>query len=803
MKKIFYSSPICHNTFLIDDYRISVIKDGVIRVEKDPKKKFNDEISQFAFVRDFPFNEFKVNKGENEMLFTFKDYIFVFNKNEQYILYQGKKLLINNNENLMGTYSTVDGMDGEVCILDKTGRTLSYGVCSKNGVAVIDDSDSYCLNKKYEFTKRNNDEVDYYIFFFPNNYLGAIKALFDICNYPPLLPKYAFGNWWSRYHPYTQDEYLHLMNNFNEEGYPFTVATLDMDWHYSSGFHEANLFKDLGLPKEEFIDKNTNKYYVSSWKDESTGSIGWTGYTFNKKLFPNYRVMLKDLKKMNLAITLNLHPADGIAFYEDCYEIMKKTLNLKIKKKETIPFDLAKEKFRTAYFEKILAKYQKEGVDFWWIDWQQGENSSLPGLTPMWLCNHYFFLENSRFNDRPLILSRYAGIGSHRYPLGFSGDSFQTYDSLKFLIKTTAIASNVGFSYWSHDIGGHMHGIKDGEQFLKFVQFGVFSPINRLHCSCEEIYDKSPLMYLKGYGDIMKKYLRLRHKMIPYIYSFSFVTNLKGLPLISPLYHYYFEEECYHHENEYIFGKDLLVRPFTEKANQDGFNCFKMYFPDEYYDLFYGYHYKKGNYELARENDSLPVFIKKGAFFILDSRNENNLIDNPSKVDVITSTGESEYDFYEDNNDNNVLITHFVNTNENNKQKINISFSGNQDVFNKNRVYRFKILNLHKNITINIRNLDLIYQYEQGEFLEFAVTNLSFDKKATISLNYQEDNLSEMKTNVLRRINYIDDINDVRYDLSLAINKCLNAEEMQIKIITSKLKDINKKALLEVLSYYL
>ena len=60
-----------------------------------------------------------------------------------------------------------------------------------------------------------------------------------------------------------------------------------------------------------------------------------------------------------------------------------------------------------------------------------------------------------------------------------------------------------------------------------------------------------------------------------------------------------------------------------------------------------------------------------------------------------------------------------------------------------------------------------------------------------------------MKTNVLRRINYIDDINDVRYDLSLAINKCLNAEEMQIKIVTSKLKDINKKALLEVLSFYL
>lgn len=123
------------------------------------------------------------------------------------------------------------------------------------------------------------------------------------------------------------------------------------------------------------------------------------------------------------------------------------------------------------------------GVDFWWIDWQQGTKSKMKGLDPLWLLNHYHMLDINRDGNNSVILSRYAGMGSHRYPLGFSGDTVVCWKSLDFQPYFTALASNAGYTWWSHDIGGHMFGKGDNELYLRWLQFGVFSPINRLHSS--------------------------------------------------------------------------------------------------------------------------------------------------------------------------------------------------------------------------------------------------------------------------------------------------------------------------------
>ena len=102
-------------------------------------------------------------------------------------------------------------------------------------------------------------------------------------------------------------------------------------------------------------------------------------------------------------------------------------------------------------------------MDFWWLDWQQGTVTDIPGLDPLWALNHYHTLDSGRKDKRPLILSRYAGLGSHRYPIGFSGDSHMTWKSLDFQPYFTNNAANAGYTWWSHDIGGHMRGIQDDE----------------------------------------------------------------------------------------------------------------------------------------------------------------------------------------------------------------------------------------------------------------------------------------------------------------------------------------------------
>lgn len=117
--------------------------------------------------------------------------------------------------------------------------------------------------------------------------------------------------------------------------------------------------------------------------------------------------------------TLNVHPADGIRAYEDCYPEVAEAMGVDAKKEEPVNFDIADPKFVDVYFDKVHHPMEKEGVDFWWIDWQQGQSTKIEGLDPLWMLNHYHFLDSGRDGKRPMTFSRYAGPGSHRYPVGF------------------------------------------------------------------------------------------------------------------------------------------------------------------------------------------------------------------------------------------------------------------------------------------------------------------------------------------------------------------------------------------------
>ena len=94
-------------------------------------------------------------------------------------------------------------------------------------------------------------------------------------------------------------------------------------------------------------------------------------------------------------------------------------------------------------------------------------------LDPLWLLNHYHYQDSCKNAEGGLILSRYAGPGSHRYPVGFSGDTIISWNSLRFQPYFTATASNIGYSWWSHDIGGHMLGDYDEELQTRWLQFGI------------------------------------------------------------------------------------------------------------------------------------------------------------------------------------------------------------------------------------------------------------------------------------------------------------------------------------------
>ena len=123
----------------------------------------------------------------------------------------------------------------------------------------------------------------------------------------PLLPRYALGNWWSRYWPYTSDEYLDLIDRFETEKIPLSIGVLDMDWHITD------------IPAR-------------------FGS-GWTGYSWNRNLIPNPEQLLQQLHARKLKLSLNVHPADGIRAYEEAYPRVAKRLGLNVELEEPAIFD--------------------------------------------------------------------------------------------------------------------------------------------------------------------------------------------------------------------------------------------------------------------------------------------------------------------------------------------------------------------------------------------------------------------------------------------------------------------------------
>lgn len=630
MKKQYqvHTSPMAHKECIVqgDKYRISVLTEKMIRLEYSETGTFEDGATQSVINRHFDLPKFRVIETEDQ-LEVVTDYLqLTYNKKEfssnglnirlmrgafsnHSIWYYGSHV-----DNLGGTARTLDNVDGTT--------PLEPGVLSRTGYTIIDDSKSIVLDETGWVNPPQKGHTDFYFLGYGHEYLDCLKDFFHLCGNTPMLPRYALGNWWSRYYPYTQEEYLQLMNRFRDEKLPFSVAVIDMDWHYVQ-------------------------------LEEKYGN-GWTGYTWNKDLFPDHVALLAELKSRGIHTTLNVHPADGVRGHEDGYEPMAKALGVDYESEIPIAFDIADPKFLDAYFKHLHEPLEEEGVDFWWIDWQQGNATKIPGLDPLWMLNHYHYIHNGRDGKRPLLFSRYAGVGSHRYPVGFSGDTVITWESLQFQPYFTATASNVGYGWWSHDIGGHMNGYREDELTTRWVQFGVFSPIMRLHSSCNTFTGKEPWKFANEEHRIMGEFLRLRHRMVPYLYTMNHRFYKENQPLIQPMYYSNpGNQEAYEVPNQYYFGSELIAHPITTRMNSV-LRAGKVltWLPEGlWYDIFTGLRYE-GNRRtnMYRPLEQMPVLAKAGAIVPLQLEDTvDSHTDNPKELELYIFVGASgAFELYED-----------------------------------------------------------------------------------------------------------------------------------------------------------
>ena len=277
-------------------------------------------------------------------------------------------------------------------------------------------------------------------------------------------------------------------------------------------------------------------------------------------------------------------------------------------------------------------------------------------------------------------MSRYAGIGSHRYPIGFSGDTTISWDTLKLLPYFTSTSANCGYTWWGHDIGGHHLGVKDDELYLRFRQFAVFNPINRAHSTDSELIKKEPWEYENGIGDIAKRMLLLRHRMIPFLYNCNYRTHTAGIALCEPMYYQYPDyEESYKFTNQYMFGENLLVSPITERSRENGLCPVEVFLPEGVWtDIFTNEQYRIGKggrvITAVRSLDSIPVFAKAGSVLPL-SCDSGNGCGNPTHLEAKIYNGNGEYALFEDT-DSGEAFTKFALTENGDTQRIAISVVG-------------------------------------------------------------------------------------------------------------------------------
>lgn len=620
------SSPIAHNESIVqgDKYRFTILTSQLIRVEYNEKGIFEDRPTQIVLNRNFEVPKYKVIESDKELEIITENIHLRYTKEKpsknslkievtggissyHSVWHYGEEL-----ETLGGTARTLDHADGAI--------PLGNGLMSKLGFSIINDSQSIVLTEDGWVEPRNEEGIDFYFVGYGRDYIKCLQDFYYLTGKTPLLPRYALGNWWSRYYKYDEESYKELINRFKQEEIPFSVAIIDMDWHL------VDIEKRFGS--------------------------GWTGYTWNKELFSNPARFMNWLHEQGMAVSLNVHPADGIKPHEEMYEDMAKELNIDYKNEETIGFDFTSKAFIEAYFNYLHHPNEDDGVDFWWVDWQSGSISKVKGMDPLWMLNHFHYLDIKRKGKRPLTFSRYVGLGSHRYPIGFSGDTIISWDSLDFQPYFTATASNVGYGWWSHDIGGHMFGYRDNELALRWVQFGVFSPIMRLHSFKSPFVGKEPWNYDLVTETVMKEYLRLRHQMIPYLYSMNYVNYLKDSPLIQPMYYKNpWDEEAYEVQNQYYYGTELIAAPITTKIDQvTRKGHVTTWLPEGlWFDFFNGRIYE-GNRKINmyRGLDSMPVLAKAGGIVPLDAEIKNSTSNPENMIIRIFPGADNTFTLYED-----------------------------------------------------------------------------------------------------------------------------------------------------------
>ena len=776
-------------------YRITVLSDLLVRLEFSEEGYFEDRPTELVSCRNFPLPQMKVDQNDKVLDITTKYFNLRYVKEKSFFSNKYSpdstlriRLLDSGNKEWYYGHPEARNYGGIIADIDRTTtsdedntvlgelknarkKVIDFfnrdkGLYSTDGFVSIDDSKSNFIAPDGTIIFNDRNRIDTYVFMYNRDFGSCLQNYFMLTGMPPLIPRYALGIWWNKTDVYNEEDVKKLINNFNRDKLPLSVLLLGDNWHLK--------------------DRTNLKRFNS-------------GFTFSKELYPRPNELIDFVHQKNIRLGLSLDPSEGIHPHEPRFEEVAKAMGFS--DKQIIPFNVFDKDMLNAYFSFLIQPLYALGVDFFWINYRNIKDKLSNDIL-----NYYHFNYFRRVSKyRPLLLSRVSTHAPHRYPVHYSGETLVSWNTLKVLPYINSTSSNLGISWWSHDIGGYKDGIEDSELYMRYVQLGTYSPIFRFSAKYGRYYKREPWRWDLKTQSIVRYYCRLRHRMIPYLYSEAFKYHKVGLPLVQPLYYQYpeiYDELDY--RNEYFFGTELFVAPITRpKDNVMNRAVERIFLPEgTWYDFKTGKKFP-GNkrYIMFYKDEDYPVFAKNGSIVCMADLTDNlNDTSAPKTMEIHVFPGRSNaYNLYEDDGVSNMhnegyyLLTRVdYNYLTNNYTLIIRPLEGKTGIVPQTRNYRIRFRNTRQAddviCYIDDKKIDSQYYIEDNDFI-VLVNDVPTSRQLTINCKGKD-----IEIDAVRLIN--EDIDSVIADLRI---KTVLKEEIG-KIIFSEMTIDRKRIEIRKLS---
>lgn len=700
---------ICNSKQVIrgKTFRFTILSPRMLRIEYNKDGIFEDRATSLVVNRNFSTCKFNAMADDYNITVSTEYFTLKYVKEKPI---QGNNIRVTVNgtdrewypgnkeiKNVGSIGYSLDDMDNDL--------KLGKGLYSLDGFVAIDDSKNFVIDNEM-FLPRNEDTVDLYLIVYRSDLGLCLQDYFNLTGFPSMIPRYTLGCWWYKNDQYNMYGIDDVIKKFKDEDIPISVFLLGNYWHNSiDNFDYDN----------RLFDKNSLLEYYKNKKQVF-------GLTVNPEL----------------PINIDTRTYNEVSKYYN-------GLN------SFIPLDNNK---ISAYLNGVTNYLLSTGIKIFNIDYYNPFDKY--GL---FLLNHYHYVI-ANMSEKGVILSRNPGVAPHRYPIIYSGKTRVSWNTLKNLVTYNNSLANMGVSWQAHAIGGYYGGMEQDELFLRYIQFGVFSPIFILAGEYGKYYKREPWKWNQVKLSVIREYMCLRNRLVPYIYNEGYMYQKYGIPLVQPLYYKYpkiYDEPNY--VSEYFFGSKIMISPIIKEKNTAMNRVVqKIFIPNGvWYDYMSGKKFTGNKYYVNfYKDEDYPIFVKEGTIIPMSLDDDTNI---PKNMELQIFPAEnglfSNYELYEDDGisldiKDNYLITKMNLDKAPDGYKFTISRKeGLLKKFKRNYLLRFRNMKNPSRVFIKIKdNKEEIKDYE-NEKNDLLIRLNDVDIYDTIEVNIIGNKLEIETINVI------------------------------------------------------